>query len=213
MLDNKLPFFLTSFFLSIKLFYHQTLGTWHKVAFVWYNEFTKIQFPNCHRMVRVSENPQNRDWIDLFKLPNIFLFVFMLLFKQEASYMFSIILGGIIGGALRGIMGIAKSLILKKEEQINYGWFFVSVAVAMAIGIIAASLMGGGLEIALLAGYAGSDLLESLVKLKFKEKWEKAVSRKVHWQRCGFAGQDGWRERAGILASRAAGHRHKLRLT
>ncbi|MBU1499292.1 hypothetical protein KKE48_00280 [Patescibacteria group bacterium] len=37
--------------------------------------------------------------------------------------MFSIILGGIIGGALRGIMGIAKSLILKKEEQINYGWF------------------------------------------------------------------------------------------
>jgi len=44
--------------------------------------------------------------------------------------------------------------------------------VAMAIGIIAASFMGGGLEIALLSGYAGTDILESLVKLKFKEKFE-----------------------------------------
>ena len=93
--------------------------------------------------------------------------------------MFSIILGGLMGGALRGIMGIAKSLILKKEEQINYGWFFVSVAVAMAIGIIAASFMDGGFEIALLSGYAGSDLLESLVKLKFKEKFENAIKLKV----------------------------------
>ncbi len=93
--------------------------------------------------------------------------------------MFSIILGGLIGGALRGIVGIAKSLIVKREEQINYGWFFVSVAVAMAIGVIAATFMGGGLAVALLAGYAGSDLLESLVKLKFKEKFEKVVKLKV----------------------------------
>ena len=93
--------------------------------------------------------------------------------------MFSIILGGLMGGALRGIIGISKSLILKKEEQINYGWFFVSVAVAMAIGIIAVSFMGGGFEIALLSGYAGSDLLESLVKLKFKEKFENVIKLKI----------------------------------
>ena len=99
----------------------------------------------------------------------------MIVFIQEVSYMFSIILGGLLGGALRGIMGIAKSLILKKEEQINYGWFFVSICVAMAIGIIAASFMSGGFEIALLSGYAGSDLLESLVKLKFKEKFEQKL--------------------------------------
>jgi len=90
--------------------------------------------------------------------------------------MLSIIFGGLLGGDLRGIMGIAKSLILKKEEQINYGWFFVSVAIAMAIGVIAASFMGGEFEVALLSGYAGSDLLESLVKLKFKEKFDQKIS-------------------------------------
>ena len=93
--------------------------------------------------------------------------------------MWSIILGGLVGGALRGVVGIAKTLVTKKESSINYGWFFVSVAVAMGIGIIAATFMEGDFRVALLAGYAGTDLLESLLKLKFKEKFEKVVKSKV----------------------------------
>ena len=31
--------------------------------------------------------------------------------------MWEIILGGLLGGALRGVMGIAKSLILKKKNR------------------------------------------------------------------------------------------------
>jgi fluoride ion exporter CrcB/FEX len=91
--------------------------------------------------------------------------------------MLSIIIGGLVGGALRGVMGIAKTLVTRKEESINYGWFFVSVAVAMAIGVIAATFMEGDFRVALLAGYAGADLLESFVKLKFKEKFEKVVGK------------------------------------
>jgi hypothetical protein len=64
-------------------------------------------------------------------------------------------------------------------EQINYGRFFVSVAVAMAISVFTASFLGGNFEIALLSGYAGTDLLESLTKLKFKEKFEKLVGVKL----------------------------------
>jgi fluoride ion exporter CrcB/FEX len=93
--------------------------------------------------------------------------------------MLSIIAGGIVGGALRGVMGIAKTLVTKKEDKINYGWFFVSIAVAMAIGVIAATFMGGGFEVALLAGYAGSDVLEGLFKLKFKEKFESGIKLKI----------------------------------
>ena len=33
-----------------------------------------------------------------------------------------IVLGGVLGGALRGLMGITKSLITKKDEQINWSF-------------------------------------------------------------------------------------------
>lgn len=84
----------------------------------------------------------------------------------------SIVLGGLFGGLLRGLLGIAKTLITKKDEQINYGYFFVSLTVSMAVGVIAASFWPeGDFRIALLAGYAGSDFLEGLFKLKFKQKF------------------------------------------
>lgn len=93
--------------------------------------------------------------------------------------MWSIILGGLIGGTLRGVMGIAKTLVVKKESSINYGWLTTMILVSVAIGVIAASFMGGGFEVALLAGYAGSDLLESLFKLKFKEKFESGIKLNI----------------------------------
>lgn len=83
-----------------------------------------------------------------------------------------IILGGLFGGLLRGLMGIAKGLITKKEESINYGYFFLSLLVSIVVGIIAASLWPeGNFRIALLAGYAGADFLEGLFNLKFKQKF------------------------------------------
>lgn len=88
----------------------------------------------------------------------------------------AIILGGLVGGLLRGVLGISKDLITKKEETINYGYFFLSLAVSVTIGIIAASLWPeGDFRIALLAGYAGSDFLEGLFKLKFTEKFAKKI--------------------------------------
>jgi len=87
-----------------------------------------------------------------------------------------ILLGGLFGGLLRGLLGISKDLITKKEETINYGYFFLSLAVSAAIGIIAASFWPeGDFRIALLAGYAGSDFLEGLFKLKFQEGFKKLL--------------------------------------
>lgn len=82
------------------------------------------------------------------------------------------VLGGLFGGFLRGLLGIAKSLITKKEESINYTYFFLTLIISIVIGLIAASLWPeGDFRIALLAGYAGSDFLEGLFKLKFQEKF------------------------------------------
>ena len=86
--------------------------------------------------------------------------------------MINILLGGLFGGVLRGLLGISKTLVTKKEESINYPWFFLNITVAAVIGLLAATMMGGDFRVALLAGYAGSDLLEGLFKLKFKEKFE-----------------------------------------
>ena len=83
-----------------------------------------------------------------------------------------VLLGGLFGGLLRGLLGVAKSLITKKPESINYPYFFLSLAVSMIVGVIAASLWPeGDFRIAFLAGYAGADFLEGLFKLKFKQKF------------------------------------------
>ena len=87
--------------------------------------------------------------------------------------MVGILLGGLFGGVLRGLLGISKTLMTKKEESINYQWFFLNITVAAVIGLLAATMMGGDFRIALLAGYAGSDLLEGLFKIKFEEQFKK----------------------------------------
>ena len=66
----------------------------------------------------------------------------------------------------------------KKEESINYQWFFLNISVAAVIGLLAATMMGGDFRIALLAGYAGSDLLEGLFKIKFEEQFKKVTKGK-----------------------------------
>jgi fluoride ion exporter CrcB/FEX len=92
--------------------------------------------------------------------------------------MISILLGGLFGGVLRGLLGISKTLVTKKEEAINYQWFFLNITVAAVIGLLAATMMGGDFRIALLAGYAGSDLLEGLFKIKFEEQFKKITKGK-----------------------------------
>ncbi len=92
--------------------------------------------------------------------------------------MINIFLGGLFGGILRGLLGISKTLITKKEANINYQWFFLNITVASVIGLLSATMMGGDFRTALLAGYAGSDLLEGLFKLKFKDKFEKTINQK-----------------------------------
>ncbi len=87
------------------------------------------------------------------------------------SKIFLILLAGAIGGALRGILGIAKSAVLKKDVKINWTWFFVSVIIASILGMITASFFLDDARLALIGGYAGSDLLEGLMKIILKDKF------------------------------------------
>ena len=90
------------------------------------------------------------------------------------SSFLSIVLGGLFGGLLRGLLGVTKSLITKKEASINYPYFFLSLIISMVVGLIAASLWPeADFRLAILAGYAGADFLEGLYKLKFEQKFTK----------------------------------------
>lgn len=85
--------------------------------------------------------------------------------------LFLIFLAGALGGALRGILGIAKSAVFKKELQINWFWFAISVIIAAILGLIAASFFLNDIRLAIISGYAGSDFLEGLISLLLKKKF------------------------------------------
>lgn len=80
-------------------------------------------------------------------------------------------LAGASGGALRGLMGIANRLVNTKYSKVNWPWFFTSVFVSAIVGIIAASFFGDDLRLAVLAGYAGADFIEGLIKIKLKNRF------------------------------------------
>ena len=73
------------------------------------------------------------------------------------------VLPGVVGGLVRGLVGISKHVGQSKEKFVLSKLLF-SLLVAMAVGGVASVLTEGDWRVSLLAGFAGSDLLESLYK-------------------------------------------------
>lgn len=88
-----------------------------------------------------------------------------------------ILLVGALGGILRGVLGIAKSLVTKKNLEINWAWFFASVLIAAILGMITASFFLDDTRLALIGGYAGSDFLEGLINIFLKNKFSSLGKR------------------------------------
>ena len=75
------------------------------------------------------------------------------------------ILPGMVGGLVRGLVGISKN-VLSSKESFHVLKLLFSLLVATIVGGITGVLVGGDWRISLLAGYAGSDLLEALYKAR-----------------------------------------------
>ena len=71
------------------------------------------------------------------------------------------LLGG-FGGAVRATVGLCKSLKLKK--RVRWDYWFITCALAIIIGVFVGMLVGYDYRVSMLAGYAGTDLLEGLYK-------------------------------------------------
>ena len=88
----------------------------------------------------------------------------------------SLILAGLlwgVGGLTRGVVGLLKALSMKRK--ILWGYYLVTVAIAMIIGIFVGVIFDFDPRLSLLAGYAGTDILEGIYK---SFKVEKVYVRK-----------------------------------
>jgi len=71
------------------------------------------------------------------------------------------LLGG-IGGLTRGLVGLLKALSLKR--RIMWGYYAITLVIAVIIGIFIGIIFNFDPRLSLLAGYAGTDILEGIYK-------------------------------------------------
>jgi len=83
------------------------------------------------------------------------------------------VLAGLAGGMLRGLVGIAKSKSVGKSQFIPM-YLGVTLGVSALVGLVAGVLADRTWEISFLAGYAGTDFLEGLYKLRFGQFFNKS---------------------------------------
>ena len=71
------------------------------------------------------------------------------------------LLGG-IGGLTRGFIGLLKALSLRR--RILWGYYAITVVVALVIGVFTGIIFSFDYRLSLLAGYAGTDIIEGIYK-------------------------------------------------
>jgi fluoride ion exporter CrcB/FEX len=70
-------------------------------------------------------------------------------------------LGG-IGGLTRGFVGLLKALSLRRK--ILWPYYAITVIIAVVIGVFIGIIFDFDPRLSLLAGYAGTDILEGIYK-------------------------------------------------
>ncbi len=71
------------------------------------------------------------------------------------------LLGG-IGGLTRGVVGLLKALSIRR--RILWGYYVITVVIAVIIGVFIGIIFDFDPRLSLLAGYAGTDILEGIYK-------------------------------------------------
>jgi fluoride ion exporter CrcB/FEX len=81
--------------------------------------------------------------------------------EQLSALVLPAVLGG-VGGLTRGFIGLLKALSLRR--RILWGYYAITVVVAVVIGIFIGIIFNFDYRLSLLAGYAGTDILEGIYK-------------------------------------------------
>jgi hypothetical protein len=85
----------------------------------------------------------------------------------------SAVVFGLLGGLVRGLVGVAKYFEKNKANQkLNLRYFTISIGIAALVGGVAGAIAGGDWRFAFIAGYAGTDFIEGLYKIRMKQGLE-----------------------------------------
>ena len=81
--------------------------------------------------------------------------------EQLSFILLPALLGG-VGGLTRGFVGLLKAISLRRK--ILWGYYAITVLVAVVIGTFTGLIFNFDYRLSLLAGYAGTDILEGIYK-------------------------------------------------
>ena len=86
--------------------------------------------------------------------------------------MLEIFFAGFLGGIIRGLVGISKEIRSSptKKKNIRPEYIIITLLAEGGLGILVGVFIADDVRFALLAGYAGSDFLEGMYKIKMKKK-------------------------------------------
>jgi len=97
-------------------------------------------------------------------------------FKKEKLMQLGLLqslLLGVLGGLVRALVGILKYMERNRKEKSIRLWYVVfSLLVSAIVGGLAGILVEGDWRLAIAAGYAGTDFIEGLYKIKMKQGFE-----------------------------------------
>lgn len=82
-------------------------------------------------------------------------------------------LAGFCGGIVRGLVGFIKNKTLEKANNFKPSYFLITIIISGIVGGSAGILADTEWQVSFLAGYAGTDFIENLYKIKLlKSKGE-----------------------------------------
>ena len=81
------------------------------------------------------------------------------------------ILAGFIGGIIRGLVCFVKNKVIEKADHFKPHYFLVTILISGIVGATAGALADTEWQVSFLAGYAGTDFIENLYKIKIKRKY------------------------------------------
>jgi hypothetical protein len=81
------------------------------------------------------------------------------------------LLSGFLGGIIRGLVGFVKNKTLEKANYFKPQYFLITILISGVVGATAGLLADTEWQVSFLSGYAGTDFIESLYKIKVGKKF------------------------------------------